>query len=327
MSESIFRETNDALVGGARFLLNVEGTRFQLRWCPPGKFVMGSKLDSGLRWDDEICHEVKLTSGFFIGETQVTQMQWASVMAGETVYDLAKKGLLDNHEYDLNGTIQTLRQSWGMDVNDDPTMRCCDLMDSAPVYNISWFEADSFCEQLKNMIYDEFKNEDWVVRLPTEAEWEYACRAGSEFALSNGYNLFGDVNEYENDKLDDIAWYGGNSYKEFLGRGWNLSEIIGEKGEGRFAGPHPVGTKLPNAWGLYDMHGNVWEWCSDWYGAYDEDSVIDPKGPLTGCKKIVRGGGCLSSPRSCRASNRGSYDPGRKSRSVGMRFVFQEVAK
>lgn len=315
--------SSEELRSGTRFLLQVGNSNFAFRWCAPGKFVMGSSPDSGLRWDDEICHDVVISNGFFIGETQVTQHQWTQIMDGETIVDLARKGLEDNRKYLLNGAFQTLRESWGLAADSDPALRCCDLMNNAPVYNISWFEACSFCYKLTAIVSKTYGCTNLVFRLPTEAEWEYACRAGSGFALSNGHDVFGDVDDYVNPYLEDIAWYGGNSYKDFAGRGWSMTEIMGDQYAGKFAGPHIVGTKMPNVWGLHDMHGNVWEWCADWYGPYGDRLSVSPQGPREGCARIVRGGGCLSSPRSCRASNRGSYDPGRKSRSVGMRVVMQ----
>jgi formylglycine-generating enzyme required for sulfatase activity len=121
-----------------------------------------------------------------------------------------------------------------------------------PVDGISWNDATDFCKKISEKTRQ-------AVCLPTEAEWEYACRAGTESAFS-----FGD----DPSALGDYAWWGGNS-------------------DGT---THPVGQKKPNAWGLYDMHGNVWEWCADWYGAYPTDPVTDPSGPATGRYRVLRGG-------------------------------------
>jgi formylglycine-generating enzyme required for sulfatase activity len=127
-------------------------------------------------------------------------------------------------------------------------------------------------------------------RLPTEGEWEYACQAGSQ-----GRYCFGD----DEAKLGDYAWYYQNS---------------GNK-------THPVGQKQPNAWGLYDVHGNVWEWCQDWYGAYSSKSVSDPQGPATGSNRVIRGG-CWDGPASyCRSAQRGRDDPSFRHYSVGFRLV------
>jgi len=122
-----------------------------------------------------------------------------------------------------------------------------------PVETVSWDDATKFCEKLSEKTRQ-------TIRLPTEAEWEYACRAGTQTAFSFGDNP---------SALGDYAWWGGNSGKT----------------------THPVGQKKPNSWGLYDMNGNVWEWCADWFGdPYPKGPVTDPSGPTTGGSRVVRGG-------------------------------------
>ncbi len=122
-------------------------------------------------------------------------------------------------------------------------------------------------------------------RLPTEAEWEYACRAGTTSAT------------YGN--LDDVAWYENNSGKE----------------------THPVGQKQPNAWGLYDMLGNVWEWCQDWYGGYPDGDVIDPVGPSSGSRRVIRGGSWYHFARDVRAARRILDAPGYRNNDLGFRLA------
>ena len=135
-----------------------------------------------------------------------------------------------------------------------------------PVENVSWDDAQEFCAKLS-------KKTGNAARLPTEAEWEYACRAGTTTRFYSG-----DADS----ALDGVAWYTGNSNQT----------------------THTVGMKQANAWGLYDMHGNVWEWCEDWYGEYAPGAAKDPKGPTTGTLRVLRGGswGCTSS--NCRSANR-----------------------
>jgi formylglycine-generating enzyme required for sulfatase activity len=154
-----------------------------------------------------------------------------------------------------------------------------------PVENVSWNDAAEFCKKLS-------QKTGTSVRLPTEAEWEYACRAGSKTRFS-----YGDDNDYAN--LGDYAWYGQNSDNK----------------------THPVGQKKPNAFGLYDMHGNVWEWCSDWYGAYEDKAQTDPTGPASGSARVLRGGGWIYDPQVCRSAYRARGDPDNRGSVFGFRVV------
>ena len=153
-----------------------------------------------------------------------------------------------------------------------------------PVENVSWEEAVAFCQKLS-------VKTGTTVRLPTEAEWEYACRAGSATRFG-----FGD----DAKELDKYAWYDGNSDRT----------------------THPVGQKRPNAWGLYDMHGNVWEWCSDWYqDSYRDLGTVDPTGPADGQSRVLRGGCWIDGSTFCRSAARGSLDPGRRFAYFGFRVA------
>ena len=151
-----------------------------------------------------------------------------------------------------------------------------------PVGNVSWEDAQEFIRRLNAAVGEQ------RYRLPTEAEWEYAARAGTS----------GD--RYGN--LDAIAWYGDNS---------------GDR-------PHPVGRKAPNAWGLYDMLGNVNEWMQDWFGPYPGGAVTDPRGSGSGSKRVARGGSWFSSARGCRASYRYNYSPGYRGSILGFRLLRTE---
>jgi formylglycine-generating enzyme required for sulfatase activity len=133
--------------------------------------------------------------------------------------------------------------------------------------------------------------------LPTEAEWEYACRAGTTTALNSGKNI---TSEYGNcANMNEVGWYDENS------------------GEAT----HPVGQKRPNAWGLYDMHGNVWEWCLDWYGGYPSDAVTDPKGAQSGGHRAFRGGHWGDYAQGCRSAVRDSYGPSSGHYGIGFRVA------
>jgi len=152
-----------------------------------------------------------------------------------------------------------------------------------PVEMVSCNDATEFCKKLPEKTRQ-------AVRLPTEAEWEYACRAGTATAFS-----FGDTDS----ALGDYAWYNANSGGT----------------------THPVGQKKPNAWGLFDMHGNVWEWCADWYGDYPGGAVTDPTGPASGGQRVLRGGAWYYSPVHCRAAYRLGGTPGNQPQSSGFRVV------
>ncbi|MDL2275305.1 formylglycine-generating enzyme family protein [Desulfosarcina sp. OttesenSCG-928-G10] len=161
--------------------------------------------------------------------------------------------------------------------------------DDKPVEAVSWNDVQRFIERLNQ------KEKTWRYRLPTEAEWEYAARAGSKTAWCFGDN--------EN-QLRDYAWYG---------------EYCWETGS-----THPVGQKKPNAWGLHDMHGNVWEWVQDWYAGwyYGASLPVDPQGPDSGADRVFRGGGWGGSALSCRSALRFHDSPVIRSHLLGFRVAF-----
>jgi len=152
-----------------------------------------------------------------------------------------------------------------------------------PVESVFWNDAAEFCKKLSEKTRQ-------AIRLPTEAEWEYACRAGTTTAFSFGDDV---------SAIGDYAWYGANTHLT----------------------THPVGQKKPNAWGLYDMHGNVWEWCANWYGDYPNGAVTDPQGAASGTYRVLRGGAGNSGPGVCRSAYRGHYSPGSPDYLFGLRVV------
>lgn len=210
--------------------------------------------------ENDEAHEVTLTKSFAIGINEVTQKQWRDVMNSKPWQD-------------DEGNAQ-LRVKEG---------------DDFPATYVSWEDAVKFCKKLSEL-------EDVEYRLPTEAEWEYACRGGTSTTYS-----FGDSKR----EMPKYARYDGTTYD------------VAEK----FA--HAVGQKLPNPFGLYDMHGNVNEWCNDWYAAddYGTSPSTDPLGPKTGEYRVFRGGSWIDLPERCRSAFRQSGDPGVQHLLLGFRVV------
>ncbi len=248
------REPDLSLEGreaGERAVMTINGVEFAFRWCPEGTFMMGSPTSEDGRYSHETQHQVTLTKGFWMMETQVTQKQWKAIMG--------------NNPSSYKG-------------------------DDLPVENVSWNDCQKFCKKCAQF--------GLPVQLPTESQWEYACRAGSTTAYFWSNALNGDK---------------ANCY--------GMSPC-GTTTEGKYIGKTtPVGSYQPNAWGLYDMHGNVWEWCQDWYGDYPKGNVTDPTGPSSGSLRVIRGGGWDSNAQNCRSACRYCSEPGVRSSRLGFRVV------
>ncbi|MDY0040397.1 MAG: formylglycine-generating enzyme family protein [Desulforhabdus sp.] len=163
-------------------------------------------------------------------------------------------------------------------------------IEECPAESVSWYECQNFIRSLNGM-------DGFSYRLPTEAEWECACRAGALTPFSSG-----EITEMYcrlDSCLDTVAWYCGNSARK----------------------THPVARKSPNAWGLFDMHGNLCEWCHDWYGEYPSGSQLDPVGPDIGPGRVVRGGSWFSNAKNCRSACRFYWPPNSRSDFIGFRLV------
>lgn len=239
------------------------GVTIEMVYIAPGTFTMGSPADEAGREDSETQHEVTLTKNYYVGKYVVTQELWEAV-TGEKP------------------------SKWK-----GPTL---------PVERVSWADAMAFCQKLTKMEHDAGRlPENWKYTLPTEAQWEFTCRADTTTALNNGKNL--DCTDKdcrgESSNLAEVAWYDKNGDRK----------------------THPVGLKKPNNFGLYDMHGNVWEWCFDWYADYPEGSVIDPLGPDKGTAHVRRGGSWGYYAKGCRSAARASYSPNYRLESLGFRLV------
>jgi formylglycine-generating enzyme required for sulfatase activity len=188
------------------------------------------------------------------------------------------------------GTHEVTQDQWKAVMGNNPSRF---RGGSNPVERVSWDDVQTFIERLNRKEGTKYRLE---YRLPTEAEWEYAARAGTTSTYS-----FGD----DPDSLGQYAWYVGNSGDE----------------------PHPVGQKRPNPWGLYDMHGNVWEWVQDWFGEdyYATSPTVDPRGPSGGPGRALRGGGWGNGAKYLRSAYRGRYSPGSRGVYRGFRLAFSPI--
>ena len=264
---------------------------------PKGTFQMGSPPSEEGSQDNERQHEVTLTEDYYLGAFEVTQSQYQKVM-GNNPSNFQGDKIAERHP-------QTGRVVKEVDSS------------SHPVEKVSWEDAVEFCKRLSDL--PEEKKASRVYRLPTEAEWEYACRAGSKTAYSFGVS---------SQSLGDYAWFGNNSGSKELDSDALWAKM--KKNPQEYAdtllsagcATHPVRDKKPNAWGLYDMHGNVWEWCSDWYGDYPKGAVSDPTGPREGSLRVFRGGSWRNEAAFCRSAYRFRYFPSfRDNDGIGFRVA------
>ncbi|MDM8536891.1 SUMF1/EgtB/PvdO family nonheme iron enzyme, partial [Desulfobacterales bacterium HSG17] len=196
--------------------------------------------------------------------------------------DETQHEVIQTKNFYMQVTEVTQRQ-WEMVMGDNPS-RFKDCGDDCPVENVSWNDAQKFIKKLNKQSSGEY-------RLPTEAEWEYACRAGNA-----------------------TRFYTGDKETDFFRAGWSLNNSNSKT--------HPVAdNKEPNNWGLYDMHGNVSEWCQDWYRAYPSKTVADPTGPEVGSDRVTRGGSWIRSLHYCRSANRSFSKPDYQVYDIGFRLV------
>ncbi len=266
-----------------------------------GNFIMGSPIGEKYRENEEIPHTVILTKDFWLGKYEITQVQWKAVM-GTTLWEQAAKKRREK----ADKMVGNQKEDY-------------------PIYWVNWYEAMDFCHKLteRERMMGRLPH-GYEYTLPTEAEWEYACRAGSKTSLYNGdIEILGNYNA---PTLDHIAWYGGNSSDRYVGKGWNTSNLQEKQYKNtKFAGPRKVGEKMPNAWGFYDMIGNVSEWCSDWVGKYTSDDVTDPIGSINGLYRVVRGGNWFSAPIRCRSAYSSGRVPFYKNNEIGFRVALAPI--
>ncbi|MDP2361024.1 MAG: formylglycine-generating enzyme family protein [bacterium] len=233
-----------------------------------GSFMMGSSNEEIAYWQ---AHPPVEELAFL----KVTPADWRTWVAVEG----------PQHEVRVSTfqlmTTEVTQAQWQALMGDNPSFnKGGDL----PVEQVSWQDVQGFLAEINR------RDSSFHYRLPTEAEWEYACRAGSTGSWSCGN---------DEESLKDIAWYWRTSGDVVLGGNWDVGRIRSNNPR-----THPVGAKSPNAWGLYDMHGNVWEWCADWYGPYAAEAQRDPTGPYSGSRRVYRGGDAASGAAGLRAAYR-----------------------
>ena len=255
---------------GDRMVLTIKDVKYAFRWCPPGTFMMGSPEDEGGMEPDEMGklyekqHRVTLTRGFWILETEVTQAMWASVMGANTS--------------NFKGP-------------------------NLPVEMVSWNDCQDFIKKLNaSLAGTPDAPAGFKFSLPTEAQWEYACRAGTNTAYHFGDTL-----------NNDQANFGNSIFEKPL------------------RGTSEVGSYPANAWGLHDMHGNVFEWCLDSFAVYPDHAATDPIQPFptgrellrgeTAC--VLRGGSWITIAWGCRSANRAHQDPSERNKHnfIGFRLA------
>ena len=260
----------------------VSSVSFDMVQIPAGEFSMGASQGDLLAVEADEKPVHRVTlSQFSIGKYEVTQALWKAVMGKNPSY--------------FRG-------------------------DNLPVEQVSWDDCQEFIAKLNTLTGQRF-------RLPTEAEWEYACRASTETSLYSGQNL--EIIDKNNAPLlDEIAWYSGNCGQNYtaeagcdMQNAYNISSWAGMQYPDAVGGTHAVGGKKPNAFGLYDMLGNVLEWCHDLDGAYTQEPQTDPKGPAEGSFRIKRGGSWLDTPKACRSSYRMVGLPNTNYKDLGLRLA------
>ncbi len=253
--------TVDLAAGSAqRYYRAIEGTNAAATrgfvWIAPGTFIMGSPATAAGRDKDEVQHSVTLSGGFWMQAEETSQASFQDVMGRNP-----------------SGTT-------------GPAL---------PVQGVSWDEAVEYCTQLTAREREAGRlSSGQEYRLPTEAEWEYAARAGSTNAFS-----FGD----ESSLLGGFAWTASNASGQI----------------------HASGAKQPNAFGLFDMHGNVFEWCSDWYDLYPTAAMTNPTGATSGTLRVIRGGSYDLGSAFARSASRVALDPDRNHQNIGFRVVLANV--
>lgn len=272
-----------SFVGGLS-ILTAQKPAIEWAEIPAGEFKMGSPGNEIGRETNESIHNLKM-GAFKMSKYEITVGQFKSFVDAtgfKTDADKNSGGVKGGAKINEDNFVYTEGVNWKCDINGNirPESEY-----NYPVVNVSWNDAKAFA--------------DWMgASLPTEAQWEYACRAGTTTGFYTGECI-----------TSDQANFNGTQPSKGCDKSNYKNNIT------------PVGSYPANAWGLYDMHGNVWEWCSDWYAIYDQRPQNDPKGPLNGTKKAGRGGSWYSNARDCRSANRNGRIPEYRNFMLGFRIV------
>ena len=251
-------------------------------WIGAGTFTMGSPLTETGRYADEGPQTlVTISQGFWMGKFEVTQGEYTALIGS-------------------NPSAFTTLDDYGNPISPDL---------NRPVEQVSWDDAVAYCSALTTQERNAGRlPAGYAYRLPTEAEWEYACRAGTTTPFHYGNEL----------RSGMANFYGYDEYLVGDPSHYNPGGIY-------LARTTSVGSYAPNAWGLYDMHGNVWEWCQDWYGGYLGGNVTDPQGPPTGSFRVLRAGSWFSRAAYCRSALRFSSVSHYGPNTFGFRVVLAPI--
>ncbi len=240
-------------------------TRIEFVLIPEGSFLMGNPSAERDTNNLESIHFVTLTQDFWLSKTEITQEQWQKVMGVRELHpDKPNPFRYDNSKY--------------------------------PVVSKSYYDVQNFLQKLETLSPGNH------FRLPTEAEWEYACRANTYTNFSIGQKI-----------SDSLSNYNAEITSKYSIIGINVGH------------PTSVGSYSPNPWGLFDMHGNVWEWVSDWYAPYSSQQTVDPQGPQNGTLKVIRGGSWYFGADNARSYSRGTHSPQSWGFSIGFRIVREKI--